>query len=82
MWGLVTTIKNHSWGLVVVLTLGTILAMIANAHATVVLEEHIPNLPEDEESNNKPKHAVLDATWKVALIIFAIAGTLFFLSHL
>jgi hypothetical protein len=80
-WGLMTTIKNHSWGLVILLSLGTILLFIAHAHAQVVLEDHIPNFPEDEEST-KPKRSVLDAILKVALIIFALAGTLFFLTHL
>jgi hypothetical protein len=81
MWGLVTTIKNHSWGLVILLSLGTIFVMVANAHAQVVLEEHIPNFPGDEGSG-KPKRSVLEVMWKVALIIFALAGTLFFLTHL
>ena len=81
IWGLVTAIKNHSWGLVIFLSFGTTLVLVANAHAQVVLEEHIPNLRENDGSN-KPKRSALDVIWKVALIIFALAGTLFFLTHL
>jgi hypothetical protein len=81
VWGLVTTIKERSCGLVILLSLGTVLVMIANAHAQVALEDHIPNLPENDETT-KPKRSVLDAILKVALIIFALTGTLFFLAHL